>query len=129
LDGSKNIEKNRQGNRVGKEAEMNDLDVIKGFIVQLVQDKKGSFDGGEWEADYKLSWNSEFAERIEKGRSNIAKAMSARKNKDEVMLKAALLHARVDFMDLASFFRDIYEDLDALVKDKSWPEIPEDFDY
>lgn len=108
---------------------MNDLDVVKGFIVQLVQDRKGSFDDGEWEADYKLNWDSEFAERMEKGLLNIAKAISARKSEDDIMLKAALLHARVDFMDLANFFRDIYDDLDTLVRDKSWPEIPENFDY
>ncbi|MGF6489634.1 hypothetical protein [Pseudomonas frederiksbergensis] len=108
---------------------MNDLDVVKGFIVQLVQDRKGSFDDGGWEADYTLNWDSEFSERMEKGLFNIAKAISARKSEDDVMLKAALLHARVDFMGLANFFRDIYDDIDTLVRDKSWPEIPGDFDY
>lgn len=32
-------------------------------------------------------------------------------------------------MDLANFFRDIYDDLDALVKKPIWPEIPKGFVY
>ncbi|MEW7859083.1 hypothetical protein AB2M95_24490 [Pseudomonas chlororaphis] len=108
---------------------MNDLEVVKGFLIQLIQDKKGDFESGEWEADYDLNWGSEFSERIDRGFYNVAKAIAARKSKDDVMLKVALLNARVDFMDLANFFRDIYDDIDALLKDTSWPEVPEGFDY
>ncbi|MFJ2467208.1 hypothetical protein [Pseudomonas sp. NPDC087615] len=45
------------------------------------------------------------------------------------MLTAALVHSRMNFMDLANFFRDIYDDLDALLVKPVWPDIPEGFDY
>jgi hypothetical protein len=31
-------------------------------------------------------------------------------------------------MDLANFFRDIFDDLDALLRKPVWPDIPEGFD-
>lgn len=108
---------------------MNDFESVKNLIVQLVKEKSGGFDGDSWEADYKLEWESELSERLEKAFFNMSRAASARESGDEVMLKAALIHSRMDFMDLANFFRDIYDDLDALVVKTFWPEIPPGFEY
>lgn len=33
---------------------MKDFESVKKLIIQLVKDKTGNFDGGSWEADYKL---------------------------------------------------------------------------
>ncbi len=103
---------------------MNDFESVKNLIIQLVKEKTGSFDGNSLEADYKLDW-----ERLGNAFYNMSRAASAKENADDVMLKVALMNSRVDFMDLANFFRDIYDDLDALVKKPFWPEIPKGFDY
>lgn len=34
---------------------MKDFESVKKLIIQLVKDKAGDFDGGSWEADYKLN--------------------------------------------------------------------------
>lgn len=108
---------------------MNDFESVKNLIIQLVKEKTGSFDGNSLEADYKLDWEAELSERLGNAFYNMSRAASAKENEDDVMLKVALMNSRVDFMDLANFFRDIYDDLDALVKKPFWPEIPKGFDY
>lgn len=108
---------------------MNDFESVKKLIIQLVKDKAGDFDGDSWEGDYKLNWEAELAERLASTFYNMSRAASAKADSNEVMLKAALLNSRTDFMDLANFFRDIYDDLDALVKHPAWPKIPKGFDY
>lgn len=108
---------------------MKDFESVKKLIIQLVKDKAGDFDGGSWEADYKLNWEGELAERLANAFYNMSRAASAKENTDDVMLKAALLNSRTDFMDLANFFRDIFDDLDALLRKPVWPDIPEGFDY
>lgn len=108
---------------------MKNLDGVKRLIVQLVESKIGVFDGYEWEADYNLNWDSEFSERLDAAFYDVGKAAVALRDKDDVTLIAAVLGSRTDFLDLSNFFRDIYEDLDALATDISWPDIPEDFVY
>lgn len=108
---------------------MNDFESVKNLIIQLVKEKTGGFDGNSWEADYKLNWEAELSERLEKALFNMSKMASARESGDDVMLTAALVHTRMNFMDLANFFRDIYDDLDALLVKPVWPDIPEGFDY
>ncbi|WP_130903351.1 hypothetical protein [Pseudomonas sp. Sample_23] len=108
---------------------MNDLESVKHFIVELMEEKTGRFDENSLEADYKLDWESELSERLGNAFYNMSRAASAKADSNEVMLKAALLNSRTDFMDLANFFRDIYDDLDALVKHPAWPKIPKGFDY
>lgn len=108
---------------------MNDFESVKQLIIELMKEKTGSFDGNSLEADYKLDWEAELSERLGNAFYNMSRAASAKENADDVMLKVALMNSRVDFMDLANFFRDIYDDLDALVKKPFWPEIPKGFDY
>ncbi|POA46116.1 hypothetical protein C1893_22095 [Pseudomonas sp. MPR-ANC1] len=108
---------------------MNDFQSVKNLIIQLVKEKTGGFDDDSWEADYKLNWEAELSERLEKALFNMSKMASARESGDDVMLTAALVHSRMNCMDLANFFRDIYDDLDALLVKPVWPDIPEGFDY
>ncbi|WP_212809218.1 hypothetical protein [Pseudomonas sp. Seg1] len=122
--------KQKQKSPRGKEkVEMNDFQSVKNLIIQLVKEKTGGFDDDSWEADYKLNWEAEMSERLEKALFNMSKMASARESGDDVMLTAALVHSRMNFMDLANFFRDIYDDLDALLVKPVWPDIPEGFDY
>ena len=122
--------KQKQKSPRGKEkVEMNDFQSVKNLIIQLVKEKTGGFDDDSWEADYKLNWEAELSERLEKALFNMSKMASARESGDDVMLTAALVHSRMNFMDLANFFRDIYDDLDALLVKPVWPDIPEGFDY
>ena len=112
-----------------KEAEMNDFESVKNLIIQTVKEKTGDFDGDSQEADYSLNWKDELSEMLEFVLFNMSKAASARESGDDVMLQAALLHSRIHLMNLSGFFRDIRDDLEALLLEPDWPEIPDGFSY
>ncbi|WP_447768676.1 hypothetical protein [Pseudomonas kilonensis] len=106
---------------------MSDLEELKGVIVKLMEAREGGFEGADWVADYSLNWDAEFLERFEEGRKCIAKALESLEREDDVGLIVAIILGRTRFLDLSNFFRDIYDDLDVLVKHPSWPKIPDDY--
>ena len=108
---------------------MNDLESVKNLIIQTVKEKTGDFDGDGLEADYKLNWKDELSEMLELVLFNMSKAASARERGDDVVLQAALMHSCIHLMNLSGFFRDIRDDLEALLLGPGWPEIPDGFSY
>lgn len=108
---------------------MNDNNAVKRFLIEFIAEKRGGFDGDEWEADYKLDWNEEFSELMIKAAADVSRAAAALRSKDEVELGASVISARISFMDLSGFFRNIFDDFDVIARETPWPEIPDDFVY
>ncbi len=112
-----------------KETEMNNFESVKSLIVQTIKERSGSFDGDSSEADYGMNWDDKLSESLDYVFCNMSNAASAKKSRDDVMLRVALLRSCIRLKELSFFFRDIHDDLEAFILEPGWPEIPEGYVY
>jgi len=108
---------------------MKDMSMVRKALIDIITEKQGAFDGDDWCADFALDWNDEVSELIDNAVSDVSRAATALKNKDDLELCVAIGRARTRFLDLSGFFRDICNDFETLVREVSWPEIPDNYVY
>lgn len=108
---------------------MKDMSMVRKTLLDIIVKKQGAFDGDDWCADFALEWNDEVSELIDNAVSDVSRAATALKNKDDLELCVAIGRARTRFLDLSGFFRDICDDFETLVREVSWPEIPDNYVY
>lgn len=108
---------------------MKDGEVFRKTLIDLIAEKWGTFEAESWAADYRLNWNDELSELMGNAVSDVSRVAQALKNKDDVELCVAAGRARTGFLDLSNFFRGIFDDFDALVRETEWQEIPDDYVY
>ncbi len=104
------------------------LDEMKeNFLSILHQKSTKSVEIDDMAIDYRHSLEYKLGKQLSLLEDKVNLLSEAKKNADEIAMKAILFEIRIHAMSLSSFFDAIAEDATLLIKTDGWPDIPENY--
>lgn len=104
------------------------LDEMKENLLSILHQRSTkSVDIGDMAIDYQQSLEDKLVKQLSLLEAKAEFFAEAKKNDDEIAMKAFLFEIRIHAMSLSSFFDAITEDTTLLLRTGEWPEIPENY--